>query len=435
MNTIQSIARIDRQLLVVYANLSLYAFCYQMQQPVLPATVKNLVVGESSAQEWAQLQSWFGIMQLGGGLVSGVLSDKFGSKTLLLLSFFSSALCYLMQANADTMAMLYLSQVPTIFQHAFMGATAFITDRTDAVTRAHMLGYCSVAYGVGMLFGPALGGWLGTGHMGSDLSTSAWIAAAGSLLSCLSILLMLDDESKFTPSSSRDTPKEPFSFNACLKACMQPTVFKLAMIKVAGSLAMSVWHSAFYGGMAESDFGISIQQLGLLTSYLGALGMITQLSGFVKYTTVNYDDKTINMGVGGILAVIFILTPVCAESKGLAIRVFDGTGFGTTTNWATLQFLILLIPISAAFTLLRNLSTTQFTKCVGAAQAGTIIGLDMGIGSAVRIVGPLIGGSIVASEGLFGVAVFCSAMFILMAALSGAFMPEFESDKGVKKKA
>ena len=107
---------VDSQLLVVYVNLAMYAFCFQMQQPVLPATVKELVVGDDSTQAWAQLQSWFGIMQLGGGLVSGVLSDRFGSKNLLLLSFASSALCYLLQAKATDMSMLYISQVPTLFQ-------------------------------------------------------------------------------------------------------------------------------------------------------------------------------------------------------------------------------------------------------------------------------------------------------------------------------
>ena len=36
-------ARMGFQLFVVYANLAMYAFCFQMQQPVLPATVKALV--------------------------------------------------------------------------------------------------------------------------------------------------------------------------------------------------------------------------------------------------------------------------------------------------------------------------------------------------------------------------------------------------------
>ena len=37
------------QLFIVYANLAMYAFCYQMQQPILPATVAKLVVGVSTS--------------------------------------------------------------------------------------------------------------------------------------------------------------------------------------------------------------------------------------------------------------------------------------------------------------------------------------------------------------------------------------------------
>jgi MFS family permease len=99
------------QLFVVYANLALYAFCYQMQQPVLPARVESLVVGDSS-DDWASLQSWFGIMQLAGGLLSGVLSDKFGAKSLLLLSFASSAVCYFMQVPLDFCSPGWYSFIP-----------------------------------------------------------------------------------------------------------------------------------------------------------------------------------------------------------------------------------------------------------------------------------------------------------------------------------
>ena len=32
-------------------------------------------------------------------------------------------------------------------------------------------------------------------------------------------------------------------------------VLVLAAIKVGGATAMSIWHSTFYGGIAESDYG------------------------------------------------------------------------------------------------------------------------------------------------------------------------------------
>ena len=405
----------DGQLFVVYANLAMYAFCFQMQQPVLPETVSKLIVGDDSTQEWAQFQSVNGVMQLVGGLASGVLADKFGSKNLLLLSFASSAMCYLLQAQATDMTMLYISQLPCVFQHAFMGATAFITDRTEPKERAHMLGYNGVAYGVGMLFGPILGGWLGK----TDLTTSAWIATAGSVLSCLSIQFLLDDERKFTPSSKAAEPKEPFSLSACLAVITQPAVIVLAVIKVGGAMAMSIWHSTFYGGIAKSDFGIDTQMLGMLTSYMAAVGMVVQVCGLIKMITNAASDRTINIFVGGMLAVTFMAAPLTTGGKDTPVII---PGVDYTTNLACLQFMLLLIPITGAFSLVRSISTAQFTKSVTKSTTGTIIGIDMGIGSAVRIFAPLIGGAVQADYGLEGIAMCCASLCLVMAGLSAVMM-------------
>lgn len=405
----------DTQLVVVYVNLAMYAFCFQMQQPVLPATVKALVVGDDSTQDWAQFQSMNGMMQLGGGLVSGVLSDRFGSKNLLLLSFASSALCYLLQAQATDMTMLYISQIPTVFQHAFMGAAAFITDRTEPKERAHMLGYNSVAYGVGMLFGPVLGGWLGK----TDLTTSAWIAAAGSVLSCVSIQLLLSDERKFTPSSKATEPREPFNLAACLAVITQPAVLVLAAIKVGGAAAMSIWHSTFTGGIAEAEFGIDTQMLGMLTSYMAGVGMVVQIGGLLKLVTGALSDRNINIGIGVILSVVFLATPLATGGKETAVEL---PVVGYTTNLACLQLMVLLIPITAAFTIVRSISTAQFTKSVSKATTGTIIGIDMGIGSMVRIFAPLIGGMAQAEGGLVAIAQLCAALCLVMALLSALMM-------------
>eukprot|EP01045_Picozoa_sp_COSAG04_P030443 COSAG04_NODE_5291_length_1671_cov_1.539440_2_plen_153_part_01 len=132
---------------------------------------------------------------------------------------------------------------------------------------------------------------------------------AGSVLSCLSIQLLLSDQRKFTPSSKAAEPRDAFSLKACIAACTTPVtcpntrlaparefvpsrhfivssfrrfvveglalagrqaVLVLAAIKVGGATAMSIWHSTFYGGIAESDYGIDTQMLGVITSYTAA---------------------------------------------------------------------------------------------------------------------------------------------------------------------
>ena len=68
---------------------------------------------------------------------------------------------------------------------------------------------------------------------------------------------------------------------------------------------------------------------------------------------------------------------------------------------------------------------------VSSAQSGTIIGLDMGIGSGVRIFAPLVGGAVQSDSGVMGVAWLCSALFVGMAMLSAALM---DVDEGAAKR-
>ena len=53
--------------------------------------------------------------------------------------------------------------------------------------RARMLGYVGLAYGVGFLVGPGLGGLVSSRH----LQTSAWLAMLGSLVSAAAVLRCL----------------------------------------------------------------------------------------------------------------------------------------------------------------------------------------------------------------------------------------------------
>ena len=126
------------------------------------------------------------------------------------------------------------------------------------------------------------------------------------------------------------------------------------------------------------------------------------------------------------LAVVFLAAPLTTAGKDTPVVV---PVVGYTTNLACLQFMGLLIPITAAFTLIRSISTAQFTKSVSKATTGTIIGIDMGIGSAVRIFAPLIGGAVQGEGGLTAIAQLCAALCVVMAVLSALMMDAAAPDK------
>lgn len=180
----------DRNLAILYANVALYALCYQMQTPMQLALVKSLVDGgsEEARTQFAWVKSVNGVAQLGGSLVAGVLVDAVGVRNVMLLSFLASFASYAMVASATSVGMLYLAQAPTIFQHAVLAARAQVALTLSDAERPQYLGYVGFAYGIGFVVGPALGGLLST----YSLTLSAALAAGLTLVS-IALTLSTDD--------------------------------------------------------------------------------------------------------------------------------------------------------------------------------------------------------------------------------------------------
>jgi OCT family organic cation transporter-like MFS transporter 18 len=180
-----AIARIPADFWLLYGNVALYALCFQLQQPTQLYLVKSLVVGEAAAGQFAWLKTVNGVLQLAGSLLSGILIDRFGIRAVFVLSLVASALSYALVAlPVDDVRILFLAQLPTVLQHAVLAARAYVSLNASPAERAVQLGYVGVAYGVGMVAGPALGGVLGS----ISLRLPAALATVGSLVSIALLL-------------------------------------------------------------------------------------------------------------------------------------------------------------------------------------------------------------------------------------------------------
>jgi OCT family organic cation transporter-like MFS transporter 18 len=180
-----AIAGIPPDFWLLYGNVALYALCFQLQQPTQLYLVKSLVVGEAAAGQFAWLKTVNGVLQLAGSLLSGILIDRFGIRAVFVLSLVASALSYALVAlPVDDVRVLFLAQLPTVLQHAVLAARAYVSLNARPAERAVQLGYVGVAYGVGMVAGPALGGVLGS----ISLRLPAAVATVGSLVSIALLL-------------------------------------------------------------------------------------------------------------------------------------------------------------------------------------------------------------------------------------------------------
>ncbi|MGZ5827652.1 MAG: MFS transporter, partial [Xanthobacteraceae bacterium] len=149
--------------------------------PVLPHLVLSFVGGDHVraadiygvfATVWALMQFFFSPLQ-------GAISDRFGRRPVILASNFGLGLDYILMAVAPTLALLFVGRVISgVAAASISTANAYIADVTPPEQRAAKFGMMGVAFGVGFIIGPALGGFLGS----IETRLPFWVAAGLSLL-------------------------------------------------------------------------------------------------------------------------------------------------------------------------------------------------------------------------------------------------------------
>src|SRR5437660_1899637 len=152
--------------------------------PVLPKLILDFLGGQmTDAANW---NGWFALvfalMQFFFSPVLGVLSDRFGRRPVILLSNFGLGLDYVVMALAPTMSWLFVGRIISgITTSSIPTAMAYIADVTPKEKRAGAFGLIGVAFGVGFVLGPAVGGLLGE----LNPRLPFWVAAGFSLTNWL----------------------------------------------------------------------------------------------------------------------------------------------------------------------------------------------------------------------------------------------------------
>jgi len=130
-----------------------------MIMPILPLYAQSQY--NMSPEIITLLATAFFAAQFIAGPYLGRLSDKVGRVPVLILSQIGTAVSFFMLAFAPNVAVLFLARIlDGITGGNIIVAQAYITDITPRERRTESLGYILAVFGVGFIFGPALGGVL-----------------------------------------------------------------------------------------------------------------------------------------------------------------------------------------------------------------------------------------------------------------------------------
>jgi len=148
----------------IFVTVLLDMLAFGIIMPVLPRLITEFVNGDmaQSSRYMGLFVTTWALMQFFCSPILGVLSDRFGRRPVILLSNFGLGLDYLVMALAPTIYWLLLGRVLSgITSSSIPTANAYITDVVPAEKRSWAFGIFGVAFGIGFVLGPAIGGWLG----------------------------------------------------------------------------------------------------------------------------------------------------------------------------------------------------------------------------------------------------------------------------------
>ena len=176
----------------IFVTVLLDMLAFGIIAPVLPQLIVHLQGGDTgtAATVYGVFGTAFAFMQFLASPVLGALGDRFGRRPVVLLSNLGLGADYVVMALAPTIPILFIGRlISGVTSSSFTTASAYVADVTAPEKRAARFGMLGVAFGIGFIVGPALGGLVA----GIDLRAPFWLAAGLSFTNFLYGLFILPE--------------------------------------------------------------------------------------------------------------------------------------------------------------------------------------------------------------------------------------------------
>ena len=152
--------------------------------PILPKLIQSFEGGDISgaAFNFGLIAAVYAIAQFLFAPLMGNLSDAYGRRPVLLLSQAGLAIDYVLLALAPNYWWLFAARlISGMLGATITAANAYLADISTPENRARNFGFMGVAFGIGFIAGPAIGGILGEIDIRLPFYAAAALTAANFL--------------------------------------------------------------------------------------------------------------------------------------------------------------------------------------------------------------------------------------------------------------
>lgn len=220
--------------------------------------------GASGILIGALLASYF-VVQLAASPWWGRKSDRIGRKPVLLICTTLSALSMVAYAFIPNLWGMGLSRVLAGFAAAnVVVGQAYLADISTEEQRPAVMGRASAALLLGLVAGPALGGFLGKFYGNYGLGV---VAAAMSALACVWIAFGIPQEK---PAQEREPGAKKLVFDFSLIR-ETPALKRILVVAIAGWFVLACLEGTF-GRLIKHTLGLDVSHFGIIFSYESLVG-------------------------------------------------------------------------------------------------------------------------------------------------------------------
>ena len=351
-------------LVVIFTTVFIDLVGFGIVIPVLPFYAEGTRFN-ASPRTVGLLFASYSVMQLIFSPILGRLSDKYGRRPVLLISIIGTGIGFLILGFANTLLMLFVGRIlDGITGGNISTAQAYIADITTKEDRASGMGLIGAAFGLGFVFGPAIGGILSRWGVEVPFLFAAGLCFANALLLYFTLpeTVTPDHPARVSAAGGR-------GLSQLIQSLKNPRLGFVLIIYFLFIVAFSIMTTTF-SLYTMFRFGYDAQHTGYLFAYVGVLAVIVQ-GGLIGRLVKRFGELSLVIAGAFLFAGSLFAIPFVGPQAGGLLALLVGGGLFSIGNSLSAPSL-----------------TSLASKSVGPAEQGSVLGVTQSVASLARAVGP-----------------------------------------------
>jgi DHA1 family tetracycline resistance protein-like MFS transporter len=334
--------------------------------PVLPLYAEHF---GATAVQIGWLVGIFSLAQFFFAPIWGKVSDRVGRKPVLLFGLSGTVAGYVLMGVADSVLMLFVARlIDGISGANISAAQAYLADISTPENRARAMGLLGAAFGLGFVFGPALGGWASVTF---SYAAPMFIAAGLALANFFFVMFFLPESHQPEARGKRSEPIFPHLLEHVERRTYAWSLASYFLVIVGFSMM-----TAIFALLLLHRFGLDALHTGYILAGIGILGVIIQ-GGLIGRLVKRFGEAPLALVGAGFM---------CVGLCGLALSPGMKWMFAATAV------------VGIGNSLLMPTLSALASRSAEASWQGRALGVMQSSGSLARWVGPMMAGLLLSAQ-------------------------------------